>query len=578
MLYFCRMKWLLILSCIFISSLANAQTDTLTIVAYNVLNFPDGRNDCNNNTLVPNRADTLRKVLSYVQPDILVACEIQTEAGADSILSRALNVNGASNYQSAQWHPNSNGGSLNNQMYYNSNKLVFYSQDLIQTSSRDIDHYVLYANDPNLGTFFDTTFFEVYMCHLKAGNGGTNANIRAAQTQQLMDYIATRPTDHHHIVCGDLNVYSSNEAGYQNLITGSLALQDPINSPGNWNNNSSFAALHTQSTRTSVNLDCGSKGGLDDRFDQILVSSNVMTGIDSVKYLAGSYDAIGNDGNHFNTNLLNGTNAQYPDSIVRALYFMSDHLPVALDLVVTYPTSNGLALYPISSPVTCVGASDGEATIVANQGQPPYTYQWDSSAGNATTAAVSGLTAGVYCVQVTDNLGQIDNYCVFVGSPQPLTYNTFLIPDSDNCNGIIHLLVEGGIPPYSYQWNDPQLQTTASVYDLCGGTYQVVVTDSEGCELVLDLTVQTADMNEIWQQQVKVSPNPTSGVLKLESDFILTDLQIFDVFGRAVKTQPLDLNNNYEWDVSHLQAGTYFLVFSTDQPRIQQGRIRFVKY
>lgn len=576
--YFCSMNKMTLLVCLFLFSLGNAQTDTLTIVAYNVLNFPDGRNDCSNNTLVPNRADTLRKVLSYIQPDIFVACEIQTEAGADSILTRALNVNGNTNFTSAQWHPNTNGGSLNNQMYYNTDKLVFYSQDVIQTSSRDIDHYVLYANDPNLATFYDTTFFEIYMCHLKAGNGSSNANIRAAQTQLLMDYIATRPTDHHHFVCGDLNVYNSSEPGYQNLIAGPLALQDPISSPGNWNNNSSFAALHTQSTRTSVNLDCGSKGGSDDRFDQILVSSNVMAGIDSVEYLPGSYDAVGNDGNHFNTNLLNGANSQYPDSVVRALYFMSDHLPVAMDVVITYPTSNGLALYPLTNPVSCAGAADGQATIVANQGQPPYSYQWDVAAGNATTATVSGLTSGTYCVQVTDNLGQTDSYCVFVGSPQPLTFNTFILPDNDNCNGTIHLLIEGGVEPYSYEWDDPQAQTTASVYDLCGGDYQVVVTDAQGCELIIDITVQTVSIIEQWLEKVKVSPNPTNGILKIESAFDLTELRVLDVFGRIVKTQENKFDGSLLWDVSELQPGSYFLVFSSAESPTRKGRIRFVKY
>ena len=553
-----------------------AQTETIKIVSYNVLNFPDGRDDCGTNTVVPNRADTLRKVLSYLQPDIFVACEIQTEAGADSILTRSLNVNGVSHYQSAQWHANSNGGNLNNQMFYNTNKLIFYSQDAIGTSSRDIDHYVLYLNDPNLSTFYDTTFIDVYMCHLKAGSGGSNVSTRAAQTQLLMDYIATQPTDHHHFVCGDMNVYSSNESGYQNMVTGPMALQDPINAPGSWNNNGSFASIHTQSTRSSVNLDCGSKGGTDDRFDQILVSANVMSGADSIQYISNSYKAIGNDGNHFNTNLLNGSNSMYPDSVVNALYFMSDHLPVALEVLVNYPTSNGLALHSDVTPVTCAGDADGEITVFANQGQGPYTYQWDASAGNATTATVSGLTSGNYCVQVTDNLGQVDNYCVFVPQPQPLTYNTFLIPDSDNCNGIIHLLVEGGEEPYSYQWNDPQAQTTASATDLCGGNYQVVVTDASGCELIANIFLQTTNLEELWQSSVKVAPNPASDVLHISSEFPLSLVQIVDVFGKEVQLNDGE-SENFNLDVRNLQSGTYFILFQSQQFPEVIGRKRFVK-
>jgi hypothetical protein len=518
----------------------------------------------------------LRKVLSYLQPDIFVACEIQTEAGADSILTRSLNVNGVSSYQSAQWHPNGNGGNLNNQLFFNADKLIFYSQDVIATSSRDIDHYVLYLNDPNLTTFYDTTFIDVYMCHLKSGNGGSNVSTRAGQTQALMDYIATQPTDHNHIVCGDLNVYTSNESGYQNLITGPVALQDPINSPGNWNNNGSFAALHTQSTRTSLNLDCGSKGGSDDRFDQILVSSNVMSGADNVQYIPNSYDAVGNDGNHFNTNLLNGANTQYPDSVVNALYYMSDHLPVAMEVLVTYPTSNGLALYPSVQQPTCAGDANGSATINANQGQPPYSYQWDAAAGNATTATVTGLTAGTYCVQVTDDLGQVDNHCVYVPEPQPMTFSTFLVPDANGCDGIVYLSVEGGVEPYSYQWNDPLAQTTANATDLCAGNYQVVVTDAGGCELIIDVEVQAASLAETWLKNINVSPNPTSGVLSISSDLIISQVQVLDLSGRLIQAQNVS-SSEVELDLLHLNSGTYFLLVYSESFFDQSARVRFVK-
>jgi len=566
----------LVVAFMLLSFASIAQTETVKIVSYNVLNFPDGRDDCGTNTVVPNRADTLRKVLSYLQPDIFVACEIQTEAGADSILTRSLNVNGVSHYQSAQWHSNSNGGNLNNQMFYNADKLIFYSQDVIGTSSRDIDHYVLYLNDPNLNTFYDTTFIDVYMCHLKAGSGGTNVSTRAAQTQLLMDYIATQPSDHHHFVCGDMNVYTSNESGYQNMVTGPFALQDPINSPGSWNNNGSFASIHTQSTRSSVNLDCGSKGGTDDRFDQILVSANVMSGADSIQYIPNSYKAIGNDGNHFNSSLISGSNSMYPDSVVNALYYMSDHLPVAMEVLVTYPTSNGLALYSNVTPVTCAGDADGVITINANQGQASYTYQWDASAGNATTATVTGLTSGNYCVQVTDNLGQVDNYCVFVPQPQPLTYNTFLIPDSDNCNGIIHLLIEGGEQPYSYQWNDPQSQTTASATDLCGGNYQVVVTDANGCELIADIFLQTTNLEELWQLTVEVAPNPASDMLQVSSEIPFSSVSIVDVYGKVIQSN-FEVSTTMKLDVGGLLSGTYFIVYQSQQFPGSLGRARFVK-
>ncbi len=567
------MRFLLLIF-IFQVGFLSAQTDTITIVSYNLLNFPNGRNDCGTSNInLPNRADTLRKILGYVKPDIFVACEIQTKAGADSILTRSLNVFGASNYVQAEFDFSNTDASLNNSLYYNSEKLTLQWQDVIETSPRNIDHYVLYVNDPNLGIFFDTTFIEIYMCHLKAGSGAQEQADREQQTEQLMDYISTRPQDRNHFVCGDLNVYTSNEACYQNLITGPFALKDPINKPGSWNNNSTFANIHTQSPRTSGSFDCGSTGGLDDRFDQILVSNNVILGSDSLKYLPNSYKAIGNDGNHFNSNLLaSPVNAQYPDSVVRALFYMSDHLPVALKTVITYPTSNGLALYPIVDHVDCHGESNGSATIVANAGQAPYMYLWDSNAGSQTSATATGLASGSYCVTVTDNLGEVDEYCVYVNEPSAIITTVFRQPDTGNCNGEAHLLISGGSSPYTINWNDPMNQTGQSAYDLCEGSYIATITDAKGCSTDIPVIIEEfVGLIESEQLEISIFPIPFSDFVTILADQQV-DVKLIDLYS-SIGTQ-IDLNvlentpDGLILDTQKLEKGTYFLSFKTNNGKV----------
>ena len=570
------MQRLLIIFLLGISS-SFAQTDTLTIVSYNLLNFPDGRDDCGTNTVVPNRSDTLRKILAYEKPDIFVACEIQTEAGADSVLTRSLNVYGASNYASAAYHDNSTGGDLQNQLFYNTDKLILKSQDYIVTGIRDIDHYILYANDPNLGVYYDTTFIEVYMCHLKAGSGSSEQSTRAQQTQLLMDFIATRPTDRHHIVCGDLNVYTSNEQGYSQLVSGPFGLVDPINSPGSWNNNGSFSSIHTQSTRTSLNLDCGSKGGLDDRFDQILISQNMISGEDSIKYLNNSYKTLGNDGNHFNSNLISGTNTSYPDSLVNALYYMSDHLPVSLKAVITYPTSNGLALYPLIQPVSCSGGSDGEATIVPNDGQAPYSYQWDAAAGSQTTATATGLSQGSYCVQVTDALNEVDDYCLYVNAPQALSFSTFMNPDTGGCNGEGYLLLSGGVAPYTVTWNDVANQTGQSALNLCSGNYEATVVDANGCVTIVPLSIQYVGLEEFELVEFSIYPNPASQSLTVEINNTFSEMRykIMDVSGRTIGTGKL-MSQIQQMDISNFSAGSYYLILINSENSFSDQKM-FIK-
>lgn len=560
-----------------VSLFGAAQTDTITLVAYNVLNFPDGRNDCGSNTVVPNRSDTLRKILGYLKPDIFVACEVQNAAGADSILTRSLNAFGASNYAMAQFSASS---TLNNSMYYNADKLTLQYHNVISTSPRDIDHYVLYVKDPNLGVYFDTTFIEVYMCHLKAGSGATNIGIRAAQTEILMDYISTRPLDRNHFVCGDLNVYSSNETGYQNLISGPFGLIDPINAPGSWNNNASYAAVHTQSTRNNQNLDCGAQGGLDDRFDQILVSNNVMQGTDSLKYLVDSYDAVGNDGNHFNSNLLAApVNTQYPDSVVRALYYMSDHLPVALKAVVTFPTSNGLALYPIVEGVNCFGGNTGQVTIVPNAGQAPYSYLWDSNAGNQITATAVNLLSGIYCVEVTDNIGQVDSYCLFVPQVDSLSYSVFLQPDNGSCSGSASIVMSGGTEPYTVSWNDVTGQVGQTANALCAGNYIATVTDANGCiyEVSVDISGATTSFEENAQPSFTLFPNPTKQFITISGITLTEDTNIkcISAIGQLMEFRISSFSEEgFELDVSKFARGVYFIEIKSNK---NSATLRFIK-
>lgn len=561
-----------------------AQSDTISIMSYNLLNFPNGRTDCGG-TAVPQRYDTLRKILGYSKPDIFVACEIQTEAGADSILTRSLNVFGATNYLSATYHENTIGvQDLHNMLYYNSDKLVLQWQDVIPTSVRDIDHYVLYAKDPNLGTFYDTTFYEVYMCHLKAGSTTANQTQRDEQVTLLRDYIDSRPSNRNHFVCGDLNVYRSSEPAYQTLISGGITpLKDPINTPGSWNNSGTYASVHTQSTRTTTSYDCGSSGGSDDRFDQILVSQSVLNGSDSVKYITGSYDAVGNDGNHFNSSLISApTNLQYPDSIVKALYYMSDHLPVYLETVVTYPTSNGLALNPAISAVSCFGFNDGSITIQPNAGQGPYEYAWGASAGNQTTQTAINLPAGEHCVIVTDDLGEVDDICVVLGQPNEIQVGTFTSSSAGMvCNGIAYALAGGGVPDYTYLWNDPLAQTTSSATDLCPGDYSVLVEDATGCQVTIEYTIidNTIGIDELSSDNFLVSPNPFSSQIQINTDYTLSNVSytIVDVEGRILISTKIDaVNSGKEVVLSteELSSGSYFLTISGDSFKVTKHLIK----
>jgi hypothetical protein len=102
---------------------------------------------------------------------------------------------------------------------------------------------------------------------------------------------------------------------------------------GEWNNNASFTPFHTQSTR-SYSDECFSSGGLDDRFDFILMADEIAFSYNHMRYVQGSYHAVGNDGNHFNQSVNQGYNSAVPTEVAEALFNSSDHLPVTMKIAV----------------------------------------------------------------------------------------------------------------------------------------------------------------------------------------------------------------------------------------------------
>jgi hypothetical protein len=554
-------------------SYLSAQQIPLRVVAYNLLNFPDGRTDCGTSNInLPNRVDTLRKVMQYLKPDILGACEIQSEAGCDSVLSRALNVFGTQHYQRALWSPN-NSGDIHNMLFYNSDKLALKEQRAISTSVRKIDQYILYVLDPTLPQHHDTIFIEVFMCHLKAGSAAADQSDRADQTAALRAVLASRPTNRHLIVCGDLNTYRSTEVCYQNLIaSGAGQMKDPINSPGNWTSNSSFAGIHTQSPRTSGSWACGATGGLDDRFDHIMLSQNAMTGT-SCQYQVGSYKAIGNDGAHYNQSLLTGGNSQYPDSVVRAIFYLSDHLPVKLDLLATIPAQNGLNLTYTVQSAGCT-ASGAVVTVNPLAGQSPYVFQWDAAAGGQTSQTITGLAAGSYCVTVTDALGLTDQLCFEVPAYTNLQVSAFYNNATTGCDGSAFVAISGGQAPYTIQWNDPNNSTTESVVDLCPGTYTCTITDANGCvwQEVIQIGGGSNGMDDLMQLQYVLFPNPSEGNITVQSnrlDSFQTNAIVFSPDGKMIFEAPITFHKGRaQLDLNELTAGTYLLQLGGHVQRI----------
>ncbi|UUV21341.1 choice-of-anchor L domain-containing protein [Paenimyroides aestuarii] len=137
--------------------------------------------------------------------------------------------------------------------------------------------------------------------------------------------------------------------------------------------------------------------------------------------------------------------------------------------------------------VLCFGESNGSATVSGNGGLAPYSYLWSN---NATTAAISGLSAGTYSVVITDANGCFGTETVVISQPTALTnvVNVKNLSCNNANDGTIEVIPSGGTLPYTYTWSH-NTATTPKVTGLSAGTYTVTVKDAYNCIKTENITI-----------------------------------------------------------------------------------------
>jgi hypothetical protein len=124
-------------------------------------------------------------------------------------------------------------------------------------------------------------------------------------------------------------------------------------------------------------------------------------------------------------------------------------------------------------------------------GTLPYKYSWST---DDTTRSVSNLTDGFYSVIVTDKRGCTTYDQTEVTVPNSLTDSVAIVPPTCNnySDGSIRIIMAGGKPDYTYAWkHGPQ---TDIAPNLGQGTYEVKVTDANGCFITREYTLANPDL------------------------------------------------------------------------------------
>jgi len=187
---------------------------------------------------------------------------------------------------------------------------------------------------------------------------------------------------------------------------------------------------------------------------------------------------------------------------------------------------------------------------------------------------LSGVGAGVFNATLAYGNGCAIEQSFTLTAPPAITANAWITNETAPNSGGIDLSVTGGVAPYSFLWNNNQV--LEDLIALNAGTYQIQVTDANGCQVVDSFYVANllgaGNLNEP-ESMIGLYPNPNNGsfYITIPIDEV-HQLTIFDMQGRLISTERI---TNSTWLSTQLTTGKYMAVFNTPQ---KQTTFSFIVY
>jgi gliding motility-associated-like protein len=202
--------------------------------------------------------------------------------------------------------------------------------------------------------------------------------------------------------------------------------------------------------------------------------------------------------------------------------------------------------------LTCPNDADGAIDLTVSSSFPPFTYLWSTG---ATTQDIGGLGLGNYTVTVVDESTCEGEATYTVEGPPPFSFDTLVIMPTCNggVDGAVTLLVQGGTPPYEYNWEGSGFSANNTLSDISQGDYTVVMRDANGCEETLVLPVRELEL-QLDPAVAAITPPSCTG---------FSDASIVVVISNGLPPYQYDFNDGGgfgdENSLTGLTAGTYFV-------------------
>ncbi len=239
-------------------------------------------------------------------------------------------------------------------------------------------------------------------------------------------------------------------------------------------------AIGCQATGTITLVDLG--GPTIDNINSNDISCNGLCDGDiSISATGATQFSIDNGANFSGVSTYNGLCAGTYDVVV------ADALGCEASGSVTLTEPVALSHSTTQVDLLCADDCNGEINITENGGNGPYQYSIDNGASSQGTGLFQNLCVGTYDILLTDGNGCTSTSQVTLTEPTPLSV-TIGITDAScfgMCDGMMNSIPAGGTGPgtYNYTWTPAVGGNVPLVTNLCAGSYNLSITDGNGCTL-----------------------------------------------------------------------------------------------
>jgi hypothetical protein len=183
----------------------------------------------------------------------------------------------------------------------------------------------------------------------------------------------------------------------------------------------------------------------------------------------------------------------------------------------------------------CTGVVSGTTTTqfpITSLGTTIVTWEYDDGNGNVATQTQNIIVDGV------DVTTSVSGFIITSNDIDSLT--TYQWIDCGNNNDTI------------------SGENNASFTATQNGSYAVIVADANCIDTSECVQFLIIGINDLTNESLVVYPNPSlDGIIMIEFDGIITEVAVWDIFGRLMTVQTS--NDNKRIDVSLLDNGKYFV-------------------